>query len=103
MARRKNYPSPPPFYDFLQAVVFDQPRAAEMLRSDPRYLEGTNSCGESVLCYAAIENYRLYTEYDRAGLETYRILADLYERHGDVWAALHAATLMMLQLVLVVG
>jgi tetratricopeptide (TPR) repeat protein len=38
----------------------------------------------------AIENYRLYTEYERAGLETYRNLAELYERNKDPWAALHA-------------
>jgi tetratricopeptide (TPR) repeat protein len=36
----------------------------------------------------AIENYQLYTEYDRAGLETLRILADLYEKRGDAMAAL---------------
>src|SRR5262249_54376281 len=28
--------------------------------------------------------------YERAGLETFRKLADLYERQGDAWAALHA-------------
>ncbi len=39
---------------------------------------------------AAIENYRLFTEYDRAGIQTYRTLADLYERQGNVWAALYA-------------
>jgi tetratricopeptide (TPR) repeat protein len=38
----------------------------------------------------AIENYRLYTEYERAGLETYRNLAELHERNKDPWAALHA-------------
>jgi tetratricopeptide (TPR) repeat protein len=37
---------------------------------------------------AAVENYQLYTEYDRAGLETLRILADLYEKRGDAMAAL---------------
>jgi tetratricopeptide (TPR) repeat protein len=37
---------------------------------------------------AAIENYQLYTEYERAGLETLRILADLYEKRGDAMAAL---------------
>src|SRR5262249_40623547 len=43
----------------------------------------------------AIENYHLYTEYERAGLETYRKLAELYERKAgqtnsqdDVWAGL---------------
>jgi tetratricopeptide (TPR) repeat protein len=38
----------------------------------------------------AIENYRLYTEAPAADVETYRTLADLYERHKDVWSALHA-------------
>ncbi|MCI0458915.1 MAG: tetratricopeptide repeat protein [Gemmataceae bacterium] len=43
----------------------------------------------------AIENYRLYVEYERAGVETYRHLADLHERRAeqqktrdDLWAAL---------------
>lgn len=38
---------------------------------------------------AAIENYRLYVENDRSGLETLRILADLYEKKGDPLVALH--------------
>lgn len=38
----------------------------------------------------AIENYRLLLEASAAGLETYRTLADLYEKKGDVWSALHA-------------
>jgi tetratricopeptide (TPR) repeat protein len=36
----------------------------------------------------AIENYQLYTEFERSGLETLRILADLYERKGDALSAL---------------
>ena len=36
---------------------------------------------------AAIENYRLYSESRRSGLETLRTLADLYERKGDPLAA----------------
>jgi tetratricopeptide (TPR) repeat protein len=39
---------------------------------------------------AAIENYLLYAQYERAGVETYRALADLYERKHDAWSALHA-------------
>jgi tetratricopeptide (TPR) repeat protein len=39
---------------------------------------------------AATENFNLYTQYDRAGVETYRQLADLYERRGDPWSALRA-------------
>jgi tetratricopeptide (TPR) repeat protein len=38
---------------------------------------------------AAIENYHLYTEYERSGIETLRTLADLYERRGDPLAALY--------------
>jgi tetratricopeptide (TPR) repeat protein len=37
---------------------------------------------------AAIENYRLYVESERSGVETLRILADLYERRGDPLAAM---------------
>jgi tetratricopeptide (TPR) repeat protein len=36
---------------------------------------------------AAIENYRLYSESERSGIETLRILAELYERRGDPLAA----------------
>jgi len=36
----------------------------------------------------ALENYQLYTEYERSGLETLRTLADLYERKGDPLGAL---------------
>jgi predicted Zn-dependent protease len=39
---------------------------------------------------AATEDYLLFTEYERSGLETYRSLAELFERKGDVWAALKA-------------
>ena len=37
---------------------------------------------------AAIENYQLYTEYERSGLETLRTLAGVYEQKGDVLGAL---------------
>lgn len=36
----------------------------------------------------AIENYQLYAEFERSGLETLRTLAGLYERKGDALAAL---------------
>jgi tetratricopeptide (TPR) repeat protein len=36
----------------------------------------------------AIENYQLYSEYERAGVETLRTLADLYEKKSEVMAAL---------------
>jgi tetratricopeptide (TPR) repeat protein len=39
---------------------------------------------------AALDCYRLFAEYERAGMQTYRTLADLYERKGDAWSALHA-------------
>src|SRR5262249_15910106 len=38
----------------------------------------------------AIENYHLYTEYERCGLETLRTLADLYERKADPVSVLYA-------------
>lgn len=37
---------------------------------------------------AAIENWELYADYERSGLETLRTLADLHERRGDPLAAL---------------
>jgi tetratricopeptide (TPR) repeat protein len=40
------------------------------------------------LADSAIENYHLYLEYERSGLETLRALADLYGRKGDPVAAL---------------
>jgi tetratricopeptide (TPR) repeat protein len=40
------------------------------------------------LIETAIENYHLYLEYERSGLDTLRTLADLYERKGDPLAAL---------------
>jgi tetratricopeptide (TPR) repeat protein len=39
---------------------------------------------------AAIENYHLYAESERSGLETLRTLAELYERKGDALSALRA-------------
>jgi tetratricopeptide (TPR) repeat protein len=36
---------------------------------------------------AAIENFRLYSESERSGVETLRTLAGLYERRGDALAA----------------
>jgi tetratricopeptide (TPR) repeat protein len=38
---------------------------------------------------AALENYRLYSESERAGLETLRTLASLYEKKGDALSAVH--------------
>jgi len=37
---------------------------------------------------AAIENYQLYAHYEKAGVETYRTLAGLYEQQGDALGAL---------------
>jgi tetratricopeptide (TPR) repeat protein len=37
---------------------------------------------------AALENYHLYAEYERSGVETLRTLAELYEKKGDPLAAL---------------
>src|SRR5262249_6607584 len=39
---------------------------------------------------AAVANYQLYAQYERAGVETYRLLADLFERQGDALSALRA-------------
>jgi tetratricopeptide (TPR) repeat protein len=39
---------------------------------------------------AAIENFHLYSESERSGLETLRTLAELYERKGDALSALRA-------------
>src|SRR5262249_29910450 len=36
---------------------------------------------------AAIENYHLYTEFERSGLETLRVLAELHEKKGDPLSA----------------
>jgi tetratricopeptide (TPR) repeat protein len=47
--------------------------------------DGALAAGESDL---AIENYRLYSESERSGVETLRTLAGLYEQKGDVLAAL---------------
>jgi tetratricopeptide (TPR) repeat protein len=37
----------------------------------------------------AIENWSLYVESNQSGLDTLRLLAELYERKGDALAALH--------------
>jgi tetratricopeptide (TPR) repeat protein len=36
----------------------------------------------------AVANYQLYTGYERSGIETYRLLADLYEKQSNPLAAL---------------
>jgi tetratricopeptide (TPR) repeat protein len=47
--------------------------------------EGAMAAGETDM---AIENYRLYSESERSGVETLRTLAGLYEQKGDVLSAL---------------
>jgi tetratricopeptide (TPR) repeat protein len=47
--------------------------------------DGALAAGETEL---AVENYRLYSESERSGVETLRTLAGLYEQKGDVLAAL---------------
>jgi tetratricopeptide (TPR) repeat protein len=42
---------------------------------------------------AAIESYQLYSDSPRSGLETLRTLAELHERKGDVFHAIHALEL----------
>lgn len=39
----------------------------------------------------ALEAYKFYSQFDRAGKETYRTLAELFERKNDLWMALHCA------------
>ncbi|HEX5271515.1 MAG TPA: hypothetical protein VFW33_13555, partial [Gemmataceae bacterium] len=50
--------------------------------------EGAMAAGETDM---AIENYRLFSESERSGVETLRTLAGLYEQKGDVLAALLTA------------
>jgi tetratricopeptide (TPR) repeat protein len=56
------------------------------------YFAAVKLLGEDALARgdieAAIENYHLYAESERAGLETLRTLADLYEKKGDALAAM---------------
>jgi tetratricopeptide (TPR) repeat protein len=62
--------------------------------SKPAYFEIVKILGEDARSRddidQAIENYQLYAENERSGLETLRILAELYEKRGDVFAALFA-------------
>jgi tetratricopeptide (TPR) repeat protein len=55
------------------------------------YFQTVKQLGEAALARgdldAAIENYLLLTEWERSGVETLRLLADLYERRGDPLAA----------------
>lgn len=37
----------------------------------------------------ALEAFKFYSLHESAGLETYRILADLFEKKKDIWTALH--------------
>ena len=37
----------------------------------------------------ALEAYKFYSQNENAGIETWRMLAELFERSGDVWQALH--------------
>lgn len=38
---------------------------------------------------AALEAFKFYSQNENAGIETYRVLADLFEKKHDVWLALH--------------
>ncbi len=38
---------------------------------------------------AALEAFKFYSQCDSAGIETYRMLADLFEKKQDIWQALH--------------
>ena len=37
----------------------------------------------------ALEAYKFYSLHESAGIETYRTLADLFEKKGETWLALH--------------
>ncbi len=56
------------------------------------YFATVKLLGDTALAHGqtdlAIENYQLYSESERSGLETLRTLADLYEKKGNVLAAL---------------
>ncbi len=39
--------------------------------------------------HIALEAYKFYSQNENAGIETWRMLADLFERTADVWQALH--------------
>jgi tetratricopeptide (TPR) repeat protein len=56
------------------------------------YFAALKTLGDAALTHGrldlAVENYQLYAEYERAGLETLRTLADLHERRGNPLAAL---------------
>jgi tetratricopeptide (TPR) repeat protein len=58
------------------------------------YFATVKLLGEAALAHdqvdRAIENFQLYSESERSGLETLRTLAGLYERKGQVLAALRA-------------
>jgi tetratricopeptide (TPR) repeat protein len=38
---------------------------------------------------AALEAFKFYSQHDSAGIETWRVLADLFEKKKDIWQALH--------------
>ena len=38
---------------------------------------------------AALDAYKFYSQREEAGIETWRTLAELFERKGDVWSATH--------------
>jgi hypothetical protein len=56
------------------------------------YFAALKLLGDGALAHGqvdlALENYQLYSEYERSGVETLRTLADLYERRGDPLGAL---------------
>jgi hypothetical protein len=79
---------------FEQAQRAGRAVGAKNLANDERqaYFAAVKILGDAALAHnrldLAVENYQLYAEYERAGLETLRTLADLHERRGDPLAAL---------------
>ena len=39
----------------------------------------------------ALEAFKFYSQKDEAGIETWRVLAELFERKADIWNAIHCA------------
>ncbi|HZV07785.1 MAG TPA: tetratricopeptide repeat protein [Gemmataceae bacterium] len=72
-------------------VAVGQKNLAEAERQ--AYFSTVKLLGEDALARgdvdAAIENYRLYSESERAGIETLRTLASLYEKKSDALSAMH--------------
>ena len=68
-------------------MSFDTPLALAGPLRKPRQMLGEQAQARGDL-QAALENFYLYKEYDRSGLETLRTIADLHEKKGEALPAL---------------